>query len=301
MDNTFSNSDIKKFFESIPPEELEKQNQLILKQQELEYTSFKKYLRNGQCYICGLKLNEFNEKSFCLHWFTYPNGIKKKHFEKAFKNNVDFGFSNLDAYFRWLANSERYIGNINDLKSDVSGNSFLETTYKYKNLFWAFSVGHTDLEGHKNSTVGSVPHYHIEMKVNDNIFIKFNDFHLPFNDEDLFKIEAIKQIPDNVITTNGFDTGMSFLEDENNIDLIRQMSQATDDHNNATLNYQSIIIADKDNPITGQMIKDAMDESKKTGKLIGEILSDKVKNAKSTIIISPGDGVPKMAKRSGKK
>jgi hypothetical protein len=301
MDNTFSDSDIKKFFESIPPEELERQNQLILKQQELEYTSFKKYLRNGQCYICGLKLNEFNEKSFCLHWFTYPNGIKKKHFEKAFKNNVDLGFFNLDAYFRWLANSERYIGNINDLKSDVSENSFLETTYKYKNLFWAFSVGHTDLEGHKNSKVGSVPHYHIEMKVNDNIFIKFNDFHLPFNDEDLFKIEAIKQIPDNVITTNGFDTGMSFLEDENNIDLIRQMSQATDDHDNATLNYQSIIIPDKDNPITGQMLKDAMDESKKTGKLIGEILSEKVKNANSTIIISPGDGVPKMSKRSGKK
>jgi hypothetical protein len=301
MENKFSGSDIKKFFESIPPEEMEKQNKLILEQQEKEYASFIKFLNNGTCYMCGSQLSQFNENSFCLHWFTYPIGIKKKHFEKVFKSNVQFGFFNLDAYFRWLANSERFIGNINDLKSDVSENSFIETTYKYKNIQWAFSIGNTDLKGHKNSSIGSEPHYHIEMKVDGNIFIKFNDFHLPFNDEDLFNIEARNQIPENIITTNGYDAGMSFLEDEANIDFINEMSQVTDDHDNATINYQSIIIADENHPITGEILQEAMRESERTGKPIGLILSEKIKTAKSQIIISPGDGVPKMSKRSGKK
>lgn len=300
MSNKFSDSDFKKFFESIPPEIIEKQNNLILQQQEKEYESFKKYLKNESCYICGSKMNEFNENSFCFHWFTYPIGIKKKHFEKIFKGNLNFGFTNLDAYFRWLANSENFIGNINDLKAETSENSYLETTYKYKNLQWAFSIGNTDLEGHKNS-FNSEPHYHIEMKVDGRNFINFNDFHLKFTDEDLFKIEVQKQIPENVITTKDFDAGMSFLESEENIELIKEMSEVTEDYENATVNYQSVIIPDKDNPITGEMLQEAMRESAETKKTIGIILSEKLKSAKSTIIISPGDGVPKMSKRSGKK
>lgn len=301
MNNKFLDSDLKKFFESIPPEIIERQNNLIIQQQEQEYASFQKHLRNESCYICGLKMNEFNENSFCLHWFTYPIGIKKKHFEKILKGNLSFGFTNLDAYFRWLANSENFIGNINDLKSDTSENSYLETTYKYKNIQWAFSIGNTDLEGHKNSAIASAPHYHIEMKVDGNIFIMFNDFHLKFNDQDLFIIEARKQIPENIITTNDVDAGMSFLENEENIDLIKEISEVTEDYDNATVNYQSVFIFDKDNPITGEMLQEAMRESKVTKKPIGLILSEKLKSAKSTIIISPGDGVPKMSKRSGKK
>jgi len=301
MANKFSDSDFKKFFESIPPEIIEEQNILILQQQEKEYESFKKYLKNESCYICGLKMNAFNENSFCLHWFTYPIGIKKKHFEKIFKGDLSFGFINLDAYFRWLANSENFMGNINDLRTETSENSYLEATYKYKNLQWAFSIGNTDLEGHKNSFIGAEPHYHIEMKVDGRNFINFNDFHLKFNDEDLFNIEVRKQIPENVITTNDFDAGMSFLENEENIDLIKEMSEVTQDYENATVNYQSVIIPDKDNPITGEMLQEAMIESEETKKPIGIILSEKLKSANSTIIISPGQGVPKMSKRSGKK
>src|SRR5690554_1774154 len=139
------------------------------------------------------------------------------------------------------------------------------------------------------------------MKINDNVFIKFNDFHLPFNDEDLFMIELRKQAPDKIINENLFGSGMSFLEDEKNIELIDEITEVTDDYENATISYQSFIIADKDNPITSEILNEAIKESKKTKKPVGFILSQKLKKAKSNIIISPGDGVPKMSKRSGKK
>ena len=77
-------------------------------------------------------MDSFDENKPCFHWFTYPKGIKKKYFENYLKTPI--GFFQLDTYFRWLANSERPIGNINDLKEEISSTSYIETTYKYKNL-----------------------------------------------------------------------------------------------------------------------------------------------------------------------
>jgi hypothetical protein len=76
-------------------------------------------------------MNSFDEGRPCFHWFTYPTGIRKKHFENYLKYPI--GFFQLDSYFRWLANTEKPIANINDLKDETSSTSYLETTFKYKN------------------------------------------------------------------------------------------------------------------------------------------------------------------------
>jgi len=294
MDN-----ELRDFFESIPPDIIQRQNEIILEQQYQEYKKFEENLEKGMCYLCNHNINSFDEDIFCFHWFTYPTGIKKKHFEKHLKGKPNFGFFNLDAYFRWLANSDNFIGNINDLTSEISEKSFLETTYKYKNIQWAFSIGNSDLEGHEKSKNGEFPHYHVEMKIDNQIFIKFNDFHLPFNSEDLFKIRARKEIPDLIYTDNLLDTGMSFLEDEKNLEIIDDMIEVTSDYENATLNYQSVFITDENNPLTSEILQEAIRESERTKKPIGMILQEKLKSG--NVIISPGEGVPKMSKRSGKK
>lgn len=299
--NTNSKENLRDFLLSLDPELIKAKNEEIIKDQIEEFEKFSLQLEKGICYLCGQRMDELDETKPCFHWFTYPKGIKKKNFEKYLKSETNFGFFNIDAYFRWLANSEKALGNINDLNSEISEKSFLETTYKYKNIQWAFSIGDTDLEGHQNSHNGNFPHYHIEMKVNDNIFIKFNDFHIPFSDEDIFKIELEKQASDLIIKDNLFGSGMSFLENEKNIDLIEEMTETTDDYENATLNYQSFIIAEEGKTITSEMLMQAIEESKKTKKPVGLILNRMTNNPQNKIIISPGDGVPKMSKRSGKK
>lgn len=147
-----------------------------------------------------------------------PKWNQEKHFKNYLKNPLSF--FRLDSYFRWLANTEKPIGNINDLKEETSNTSYLETTIKYKNIEWAFSIGHTDKEGHINAYEGNVPHYHIQMRVDNRIFLKFNDFHINFTDEDLFTIELLEQAGDKVILGHPYGHGIGILENEESLQRI---------------------------------------------------------------------------------
>jgi hypothetical protein len=244
-------------------------------------------------------MGSFDEAKPCFHWFTYPTGIKKKQFEKYLETPI--GFFRIDSYLRWLANSERPIGNINDLKHETSSTSFLETTYRYKKIEWALSIGHTDKEGHQNAKVGAVPHYHIQMKVDDRIFLKFNDFHIPFSDEDLFNLELMEQAGDKVKFDHAFGHGMGMIEDDKNLEIIDDEMTIKDDIDNATFNRQTLIQAPEEQKISGKLVQQAIEESNRTKEPIGKILKRLMTDGKITTIISPGDGVPKMTKRSGKK
>ena len=93
------------------------------------YKEFTDGLKIGKCFLCGGQMNSFEEGRPCFHWFTYPTGIRKKLFENYLKNPI--GFFQLDSYFRWLANTEKPIANINDLKDETSSTSYLETCLLY--------------------------------------------------------------------------------------------------------------------------------------------------------------------------
>ncbi|MBW6491894.1 MAG: hypothetical protein K0B15_11950 [Lentimicrobium sp.] len=297
--NPYKDKDLRKFIESIPQEEVDRQTRLQAENNARVYKEFTDGLKIGKCFLCGGQMDSFEKERPCFHWFTYPTGIKKKHFENYLKNPI--GFFQLDSYFRWLANTEKPIANINDLKDETSSTSYLETTYKFKNIEWAFSIGHTDKEGHPNAQVGSIPHYHIQMKVDDLIFLKFNDYHIPFSDGDLFTITMLDQAPDKVKLGHSYGHGIGVLEDEENLELIDDVMKITDDIENAPFNRQTLIQAPEGQTISGEIIQQAIDESKRTKKPIGKILQRLLSDAKITTILTPGDGVPKMTKRSGKK
>jgi hypothetical protein len=297
--NPYKDKDLRKFIESISQEEVDRQTRLQDEGNKRVYKEFIDGLKVGKCFLCGEPMNSFNESKPCFHWFTYPMKIKKKHFGKYLQNPI--GFFQLDSYFRWLANTERPIGNINDLKDEISDSSYLETTYKYKNIEWAFSIGHTDKEGHQNSQIGITPHYHIQMKVDDRIFLKFNDFHIPFSDGDLFTLELLEQAGDKVKLGHSFGQGIGIIEDEEALKIIDDAMTITDDEETAPFNRQTIIEAPEGQTISGKLIKQAINESKRTRQPIGKILQRLLPAANTISIITPGDGVPKMTKRSGKK
>ena len=297
--NPYKSQDLKKFIESIPQEVIDIENRLQEEENKRVHKEFITNLKGGKCFFCGEQMDSFDVNKPCFHWFTYPNGIKKKHFNKYLRNSI--GFYQLDSYFRWLANSEKPIGYINDLKNETSGTSYLETTYKYKNIEWAFSIGHTDKEGHPDAKAGSFPHYHIQMKVGDRIFLRFNDFHIPFSDEDMFNLELLEQAGNKVEWGHSHGLGISILENEENLEILDDALTITDDIKNAPFNRQTIIEAAEGKTFSGKIIQQAIEESKRTKKPIGKILQRLISDAKVTAIITPGDGVPKMTKRSGKK
>lgn len=297
--NPYSKVNLKKFIESIPDAEVKKQMKLQDEENRKVYKEFIDKLKKNKCFLCGENIDVFNESKPCFHWFTYPKGIKKKYFNNFLKKPI--GFFRLDSYFRWLANSEKPIGNINDLKEETSKTSYIETTYKYKDIVWAFSIGHTDKEGHKNSKWGAIPHYHIQMKIQDRIFLKFNDFHIPFSDEDLFNIELLRQAKDQVKLGYYRGHGIGILENEEILPIIDEALTISENEESATFNRQTIIQATEGNTISTEIIVKAIEESNQTKQPVGKILQKYLSDANFTTIISPGEAVPKMTKRSRKK
>jgi hypothetical protein len=290
---------LNKFLDKFTPEFIEEKNRQQSEENKAVHEEFISNLRIGKCFMYGLDMNAFIESKPCFHWFTYPSGIKKKNFEKYLQNSI--GFFQLDSYFRWLANSEVFMTNINDLKDETSSMSYLETTYKYKNIEWAFSIGKTDLEGHSAAKVGNNPHYHIQMKVNDNIFLKFNDFHIPFSDQDLFVIELQEQASDKVIKRSSLGAGMSVIEDTEFMQELDDHMVRSDNNSAAPFNRQTIIIAPEGESITDEIINKAYEESKRTNVPVSKIIQNYLPGAEVIVQITHGEAVPPMTKRSGKK
>ncbi len=301
--NPYKGKDLKKFLESIPPDVVERETKLQYEEDARIYKEFIKALKIGKCFLCGEEMTDFNTLKKCFHWFTYPKGIRKTHFKKYLRNPVSF--LRLDIYLRWLANTEKPFVNINDLKDDTSKGSYYETTIKYKNIEWAFSIGHTDKDGHPNSQFGSEPHYHIQMKVDGRIFIKFGDFHIRFTDDDLFHMELKDQVGDMIKRDYLYGTGMGIIEDDENLKMLNDSMTVATDEKSAPFRRQTFISAPFGKAIKGEMISRAIEESKKTkepvGKILERLLAEENPEAKVSTIISPSDAVPDMIKRSGKK
>lgn len=296
--NPYKDKDLRKFIKSIPKEEVVRQTRFQDEENKRVYKKFTESLKDNKCFMCGSKMDTFDESRPCFHWFTYPKGIKKKHFKNYLKSPLSY--FRLESYFRWLANTETPIRQINDLKEETSKTSFLETTIKYKNIEWAFSIGHTDKEGHIGKKVGVIPHYHLQMKVDGQAFLRFNDYHIQFTDEDLFVLEMMEQAGDLVQIGHSFGHGIGIIENEENLELIDNIMKITEDESTATFNYQTIIDAPMGQTISGELIIKAFEESEKTKEPMGKIMRKYLKDAKAITIIGTGEGVTKMTKRSGK-
>ncbi len=297
--NPYKNKDLRSFLDSISQEDVDENTRLMNEENERVYNEFIEALNMNKCFLCNKQMNSFIVSEPCFHWFTYPNGIKKKHFNNYLTNPISF--FRLNSYFRWLANTEKPLGNINDLKEETSANSYMETTIKYKNIEWAFSIGHTDISGHVNSTDGAAPHFHIQMKIDGKIFLKFNDFHIKFTDEDLFTIELLEQASDKFEIRHTYGEGMGIMESEENLKIMDEYMSIAEDDNAALFNRQTLISAPEGQTLSGELIQKAIEESQRTKKPIGKLLQEYIQEANVITVITAGDGVPNMAKRSGKK
>ncbi|MBK9793103.1 MAG: hypothetical protein IPP60_08375 [Sphingobacteriales bacterium] len=296
--NPYENKDIRAFLESIPEEELEMHITLLEEEHDKVYNDFINDLNIGKCFLCGEKMDSIDKSNPCFHWFTYPKGIKKKYFDAYLKNPIEF--FKLDCYFRWLANVENPIVNVNDLEENTSTTSFLETTIKYKNIEWAFSVGQTDIEGHQNSHLGSEPHFHIQMKVDGNVFLRFNDFHIPFSDLDLFKLAYIEQSGDKSFLNLPYGLGMSILENEELYDIIDEELIVDPEEKDESIRRITTFIASEEQSFSTELLLQALEESERTKRTLGGTLQKLMSDAKIETSFSVYNGM-KMTKRSGKK
>ncbi len=291
--------EVKKFFDSLTPEQIEEGNKRQLENNIRVYEEFQAAYKIGKCSLCGHGLSEFVSYKPCFHRFLRPHGIKKKHFNKYLSTQI--GFFRFDSYMRWIANLERPFANINDLKGEMNPAKVIEYTIKFKNIEWSINIGKNDRIGHLNSQNANFPHFHIQMKVDNNIFIKFNDFHIPLSDEDIFTFRAMEEAPDKVVFKNTFGQGMSIIEDEEMLKQLDALMTRTDDIANAPFNTSTLVQMPAGETMDGDLLNQIFKESKKTGVPVRHLLKKHFPQASFMTEIRPGDSVPEISKRTPRK
>jgi hypothetical protein len=280
--------------DSLTPEFIEKKNAEELQKAEKDFQALKEALSEGMCSFCGYPLTHFTPKKPCFHWLLWePRGLKKKHFPILFEVK---SFHEIEAYLRWVANTEAPMQNINDLVEEKSCSKVIETTIKYNNLEWSFSCSESDFEGHKNKSQGKEPHYHFQMKKNGFVVINYNEFHIPFNDYDEFSFAVKEGKFEKIKGGHVHGAGMQTYFDNVSPEEILDKMVTADDETKAQFHVGTMVEADEGTTISGDEIEAMIKESKKTGIPVSKLLRN-LKNAKVVTYIEPGPGVPELAKR----
>jgi len=289
------------WLKSLPEETRRLGNEKERKRTEEEYKRFVEYFSRGNCSLCRKPLKTFSAESPCLHWLLRPKKFKKKHFPLLYEK---FTYFRTAAYVRWVASVESPLRNINDIAEEHPGEKIIDFTAKYKHITWSFSCGKSDFEGHKGKRYGNFPHYHMQMTLNQQGFISYNDFHIPFHSDDLYDLELFTNHKDVIKHGYGRGAGMQeILGNEETVELLVDESDATDNPEEAALKLDTIIMAKEGETLSGALLEEAFKEAKATGKTVTSILRSKLKDtgASITTIVSPGDGVPEAQQRKGRK
>lgn len=286
---------IEEKFSELSKEEILELNKKEEKRCEDEYSLFVEYYIRDECSICKKSLYNFSINKPCLHYLLRLNkSFKKKNFNDIFNK---WWYSNISAYLRWISNQERFASNINNLIDEKWENKKFEYTIKWKNIEWTFSCSEGDYLWH--SWVNSAfPHYHFQMKIDWQIFIKFSDFHIRFKDYDLFTIACIES--DKVKHRWGewgawIQEIMDIFDDMNDSDkddAIRKMVVSTDE-NNSHFRVQTFISWN----IKWEDLDNIMDESGKSWKTMNTLLKEKYPSYNIQTIISPTNDLPDISRR----
>ncbi|WP_316348923.1 hypothetical protein [Desulfuromonas acetoxidans] len=287
------------WFRNLPEEEKRKGSLIEAQRAEEDWREFSACLERGVCSICYKPTKSFSVKNPCLHWLLKPKGFKKKHFKDIY---AQFNYFRISAYVRWVAATEALGRNINDLKVEHSGKNIIDFTAKYKHLKWSFSCSESDFKGHPTAKMGNTPHYHMQMYVQNKPFIKYNDFHIPFHNEDLCNFELILNHSDMIKPSYGRGDGMeALLGSEERLEAIIDHSIPLREEQEAAFHMSTIVMAPEGETISGDLLAEAFKEAEATGRTRTAVLKEKLKDANIRTLVSPGEGVPEPMQRGGRK
>jgi len=275
--------------------QIQKMNKKMIRETEKEYKEFLGAIKQEKCYLCNHRLTFFNREKPCPHWLLRPAGFNKRYFLLVTKY---FDYFQIQAYLKWLANYESLFGNINNLIKEKPDSKLFEYTILYKQFEWSFSCSYGDFKGHKGREAGDTPHYHFQMKIEDEIFICYSDFHIPFTKQDLWVFDVIAGKYPQIRYVSGYSTAVQEVIGETDADLLLDRMSFAKDDNKAPFRMETLIEAEKGHKIYGDNIARLLKERDKSGTPMARLVK-KLKNVKARTAIMPSDNIPGIASRKG--
>jgi hypothetical protein len=271
--------ELKEYLASLSPEYVEKRNQEEVEENKEMFAEFKDAFSKSCCFLCGNKLDTFYDDEPCFHWFLRPNGIRKKHFKSYLSEPI--GFFRLESYLRWVATTENFIKNINDLESETSKSKIREVTIKYKNIEWSLHFGKTDLAGHSPSKNADFPH-----------------FHIPFSKYDLIDIKLMDEASDLIKFGHSQAPGMSVIEDDELLNKMDELMVAAENMDSATFNTQTMAAMPEGMTMDGDKLQLMFKENKETKVPLRHLMKKYFPEVNLVTNIEPPDGFPDKKTRN---
>jgi hypothetical protein len=293
--NPYKSIDLRALVDLTPPKQIQENYDAQNAQTQKDHEQFILKLKENICLYCNKSLDTFDETKFCLHWFTYPTGIRKRNFDHFLKQPLSF--SSLECYFRWLANAENPLVQINDLEHENPTNTLVATTIRFRNIEWSFSCSNSDYEGHKDSSFGNKPHYHLQMLVDNNPFIGYNDFHIEFTNYDLWIFETKRQIPECNSSKPHFGSGQSLIDNPEVQELLIKRGRVAENEETALFMRKIEIKLPKDEK-SGNLYREAVIESNETKVPLDIILKRVLPDVEVSVKKTLGKGALKKKRRS---
>ena len=158
--------------------------------------------------------------------------------------------------------------NINDLSQEGNLEAVFHWSARYKHIKWTFWCTKNDYAGHNNHP----PHFHFEMRLDKNPFIKFNDFHIPFTDEDLFTIRSHEDPESRVKQTFGFHG--AGLEDAFSADPEKLIEGLTTTENQDEAVYHIHTVIHSEEGIPNDVLNKAMSIAKEKKVPVANIIRE---------------------------
>jgi hypothetical protein len=282
-------------FSRLPDEQIRQLNKRIMEDATAEHAEFSEKFNKGICYLCDAPIESITYDQTCMHWLLRPKGVDKIHVLTVLK---EFDYHRIQPFLRWIANKDRLLKNINDLVEEKSSDKIIENTITFKNLEWSFSSSKNDFAGIPDSKHGSVPHYHFQMRIGGKPFFDYSDFHIPFTEYDLRVFAVQLGEYKGLRHTYGHGMGMQGALDEITEEQLMSGMTSVTNESEATFRLSTMIEAEEGSYISGDELANIVEESKRTGKPLAELMK-KLEGVKITTVVSPGPGVPDIAARKG--
>lgn len=271
-------------------DEIEVFNKENMEENRKDYEAFKKDLEQGICWLCKKEFTYCDLRYPCQHWLLLPDKLRKKHLKNLF---AKYTYDQLEGFLRWYVNAHAHGRHINDLREEHDKNIARGITIKFNGIEWAMQFGKNCIEG-KHGSVG--PHYHMQIRKDGNIFHSFSDNHIKLSDYELWKLNIDLGKDPMIKRIDSVGAGIQDILDNFDKEELLARMKPTLENEEAQFHIQSLVVAEKGHTISGDEIADLIEESKRTGKPMHQLLK-KLSNAKTTVIVTPGPAIPPAAKR----
>ncbi|WP_346314309.1 hypothetical protein [Acinetobacter sp. CWB-B33] len=134
------------------------------------------------------------------------------------------------------------------------------------------------------------------MRIDGRPFINFNEFHVPFSEEDL----AILDLRENHKVVQNFGAAGSGMQDAVTVDpeKVVELASPTESEEDATYHFSTLVDM-SEHPISGDELYDIQMEAKAQGKSFTYMLKKKLGDrVKIQTVISPAESIPDIAVRT---